>query len=75
VAQELPLLASMEPSFLPHYTRIAARKLLFFHGRRGARGAETRVRRGGGPRQAAVLAGKLSSVEWRSLVKAPLMHW
>jgi hypothetical protein len=34
----------MEPWFRPHYTRIAARKLLFFHGRRKKRGGEARVR-------------------------------
>lgn len=50
VAQELPLLASMEPWFLPHYTRITARKLLFFHGKRKCRGGEMRVRRAARPR-------------------------
>jgi len=44
VAQELPLLSSMEPWFLPHYTRITARKLLFFHGKRRKRDGELRVR-------------------------------
>lgn len=44
VAQELPLLSSMEQWFMPHYTRIAARKLLFFHGKRRARGGELRIR-------------------------------
>lgn len=53
VAQELPLLNAMEPWFLPHYTRITARKLLFFHGRRRARGGEVSIRCAqckGGPR-------------------------
>jgi hypothetical protein len=31
-----PGLASMDPAFLPHYVRIAARKLLFFHGKRSS---------------------------------------
>eukprot|EP00877_Chromochloris_zofingiensis_P002216 jgi/Chrzof1/11996/Cz06g17150.t1 len=43
---ELTLLEGMESSFLPHYLRIAARKFLFFHGKRGARqgGKEVAVR-------------------------------
>ncbi|KAI8477014.1 MAG: hypothetical protein J3K34DRAFT_498330 [Monoraphidium minutum] len=44
VAQENPLLGGMEPSFLPHYTRIAARKLLFFHGRQRAKRGRMSVR-------------------------------
>jgi hypothetical protein len=31
-----PGLAAMDPAFLPHYVRIAARKLLFFHGKRSS---------------------------------------
>jgi hypothetical protein len=32
VAAQAPALEGMDPAFLPHYAKIAARKLLFFHG-------------------------------------------
>eukprot|EP00775_Hariotina_reticulata_P010031 gene10031-10187_t len=46
VAATAPLLAGMEPSFLPHYLQIASRKLLFFHGRHSVNCRKQEVKHG-----------------------------